>query len=167
MVMKIETPTAKQYRLHKNYYPKMGLKKIEGRLYNIYNLPDNLTVSSDLDLRDNKLTSLPKGLKVGGYLNLAFNKLTSLPEGLEVEGSLTLWGNDLTSLPKDLKVGGYLDLWSNKLTSLPKGLKVGGYLNLSRNNFPKGYKLPDTVKIGENVMGYENRNFNSGKIQVT
>ena len=131
--MKIETPTEKQYRLNEYYYSKMGLKKIEGRLYNIYNLPDNLTVSSDLDLWDNNLTSLPEGLEVGGDLYLSYNKFTSLPKGLKVGENLNLTHNNLKSLPEDLKVGGNLYLW--------------------KNNFPKGYKIPDTVEIDGEVYG--------------
>ena len=131
MVMKIEISTAKQYRLDSYYYPKMGLKKIEGRIYDLYNLPDNLTVKGNLILSSKNLTSLPEGLKVGGDLFLSYNNLTSLPE--------------------DLKVGDYLDLSYNNLTSLPEGLEVGGSLDLEKNNFPKDYEIPDTVRIGGKV----------------
>ena len=107
--MKIEISTTKQYRLHEGYYPKMGLKEIEGRIYDLHNLPDNLTIKGSLDLSENNITSLPEGLKVGGNLYLYENKLTSLPENLEVEGDLDLRKNNFPDdykIPKSVKIGG-------------------------------------------------------------
>ena len=156
--MRIEISAAKQYRLHKDYYPKMGLIKIEGKPYDPRNLPDNLTVKGDLDLSEMNIEYsemnieyLPKNLKVGGYLDLWGNNLTSLPEDLEVGGWLNLRNNNLTSLPQGLKVGGNLFLSNNNLTSLPENLEVGGNIYLWKNNFPDDYEIPDTVKIGDGV----------------
>ena len=133
--MKIEISTAKKYRLDKDYYPKMGLKKIGNKVLlkedYPHNLPDNIIVEGNLYLSDMDIESLPDNLTVKGNLNLAFNKLTSLPEGLEVEDSMILWGNDLTSLPKDLKVGGNLYL---------EGMLL-----------PDDYEILDTVEIGGEV----------------
>ena len=129
--MKIEISTAKQYRLDEDYYPKMGLIKIEGRIYDLHSLPDNLTVKGDLILSSKNLTSLPEDLIVGVWLDLS--------------------NNNLTSLPKGLIVGGYLDLSNNNLTSLPGDLEVGGNLDLEKNNFPSDYEIPDTVRIGGEV----------------
>ena len=75
----------------------------------------------------------------------------NLPDNLTVKGSLDLSHNNLTSLPENLEIEKSLILVCNNLTFLPEGLKVGGYLYLKRNNFPKNYKIPDTVGIGGKV----------------
>ena len=103
--MKIEISTAKQYRLHKDYYRKMGLIKIGNKVLLKedfpHNLPDNLTVEGNLYLPYSNFTSLPEGLEVGGHLHLSKNNLKSLPEDLKVGGNLYLWENNF---PKDYKI---------------------------------------------------------------
>ena len=89
------------------------LVTIDGKKYDLNNLPENLKVSGRLSLYRTPITSLPKGLEVGGSLDLSYTKITSLPAGL--------------------KIGGYLDLSYTKITSLPDDLKVqdGIYVNYS------------------------------------
>jgi hypothetical protein len=47
-------------------------------------LPDNLSVSGDLDLRHTGVTKLPDNLSVGGNLHLFGTDVTELPDNLKV-----------------------------------------------------------------------------------
>ncbi len=124
-----------------------------GNLYlqvtNITHLPDGLNVGGNLDLQRAKITQLPNGLNVGGYLYLKGTNITQLPEGLTVAGNLYLQYTNITHLPEGLVVGGNLDIQGTKITQLPDGLNVGGYLNLQGTKITQ---LPD----GLNVGGYLN-----------
>jgi len=124
------------------------LVTLDGKKYDVNNLPENLKVSGFLHLVGTAITSLPAGLKVGGDLNLGYTKITSLPAGLTVGGYLYLVGTKITSLPAGLKVGGNLDLNHTPITSLPAGLKVGGRLDLS---YTKITSLPAGLKVGGNL----------------
>ena len=140
----------------------IGLVEIEGKIYDINNLPKNLEIKGHLYLGGcTSLTSLPSGLKVGGYLYLSnCTSLTSLPSGLKVGGHLYLSNcTSLTSLPSGLKVGRDLDL-SNciSLTSLPSGLKVGGDLYLggctSLTSLPNDLEVKEKICVSNNMMKY-------------
>jgi hypothetical protein len=53
------------------YYEKIGLVKINNKIYKINEIPDNLTVDGDLDLRYREdLIKLPNNLTISGKLNL-------------------------------------------------------------------------------------------------
>jgi len=80
------------------------LVTIDGKKYDVNNLPENLKVSGRLSLYRTPITSLPKGLEVGGSLDLSYTKITSLPAGLKIGGYLDLNNTPITSLPDDLKV---------------------------------------------------------------
>jgi len=90
--------------------PKFKVEKavhlvtIDGKKYDVNNLPENLKVSGRLSLYRTPITSLPKGLEVGGSLDLSYTKITSLPAGLKIGGYLDLNNTPITSLPDDLKV---------------------------------------------------------------
>jgi PcfJ-like protein len=124
---------------------RSGLIEDEGRYYNIYKLPENLTITGNLDLSDTPITSLPQGLKVSGDLDLRNTPLTSLPAGLEVGGSLFICNTPITSLPAGLDVGGDLFICNTPITSLPEGLKVSGSLYLSNTPITS---LPEGLKVG-------------------
>ena len=55
---------------------------------NLISLPDNLTITYDLDCSFNKLTNLPENLTVGGNIHCYLNQLTNLPDTLTVGGDL-------------------------------------------------------------------------------
>ena len=93
------------------------LVTIDGKKYDVNNLPENLKVSGRLSLYRTPITSLPKGLEVGGSLDLSYTKITSLPAGLKVGGDLNLRRTKITSLPDDLK-----DRKSTRLNSSHRSL---------------------------------------------
>jgi hypothetical protein len=97
------------------------------RFRSIYKLPENLTITGNLDLSDTPITSLPEGLKVSGNLDLGNTLITSLPDGLEVGGSLDLSDTPITSLPQGLKVSGDLYLEGSKVNEIPPAAKIGGW----------------------------------------
>lgn len=67
----------------------------------ITELPENLIVEGDLDLRGTGIIFLPNDLTVKGNLNIEGTKIRILPSDLSVGGSLYLsvqWGNILRTL---------------------------------------------------------------------
>lgn len=69
---------------------------------NIEELPYNLTVFGDLNLRDNlRLISLPYKLVVNGSLDCSYNGIFELPHDLVV--TETLYCEDVLMLPKDIE----------------------------------------------------------------
>lgn len=104
----------------------------DGKLYDLYNLPDGFVIKGDLNLARKNLDKLPdlSKVKVEGSFYCDGNELTSL-EGApkEVGFDFDCSGNKLTSLegaPKEVRLDFRCSY--NKLTSLegaPK--KVGGF----------------------------------------
>ena len=124
------------------------LVTIDGKKYDLNNLPENLKVSGNLNLRNTPITSLPAGLQVDGYLSLEGTKITELPAGLQVDGYLYLYGTAITSLPAGLTVGGGLSLRGTPITSLPAGLQVDGYLDLRDTPITS---LPDDLNVEDKI----------------
>jgi len=122
-----------------------GLIEQDGEYYDARNLPENLRVGGDIDLRDIAITSLPGGLTVGQNLYLSGTAITELPEGLTVGGFLDLSGTAITSLPEGLTVGQNLYLSGTAITELPEGLTVGGGLYLSGTAITS---LPEGLTVG-------------------
>ena len=127
----------------------LGLIEIDGKLYDVNNLPNNLKIRGDLDLSDTKITSLPEGLKVGGDLIILETNISELPKGLKVGGDLDLYEMGITSLPEGLEVGGDLDLRHSKVTSLPNGLEVSGNLYIAKTGITS---LPKDLKVGGKIV---------------
>ena len=72
-------------------------------------LPDNLTIEGRFDLNDCKnLVELPNNLMVGGDLDLRFNNFTTLPDSLVVYGDLFLGRSKISVHPLAFK---YLNLY--------------------------------------------------------
>ncbi|MDP3506737.1 MAG: hypothetical protein Q8T09_01985 [Candidatus Melainabacteria bacterium] len=115
----------------------------------ITSLPEGLHVSGDLDLMLSRIESLPEGLYVGGDIDLRATGIKSLPEGFHVGGSLNLSVTRMTSLPKGLHVGDSLCLHGSAITSLPEGLHVGNSLDISGTRITS---LPDGLHLGGSLM---------------
>ena len=111
----------------------------------IISLPNNLVVGGWLDLQETAITSLPDNLVVGGWLCLSRTAITSLPDNLVVGDSLYLQETAITSLPDNLVVGGSLCLQGTSITSLPDNLVVGGFLDLQGAAITS---LPDNLVVG-------------------
>jgi hypothetical protein len=122
----------------------IGIIEQDGQWYDIFNLPENFTVTGDLYLSNTQIEKLPEGLTVGGYLYLNGTQIKELPQDLKVGGGLYINYTDIEVLPQGLKVGGYLDLRSTKIKELPQDLKVGGYLDLRSTKIKE---LPQDLKI--------------------
>ena len=119
--------------------------------YNItYSIQDNIIVSDDINLYNNKLTELPEsiGNLKCNYLDLSNNKLTELPEsfGNIKCNNINLSKNKLTELPEsigNIKCNN-LDLSYNKLTELPEsfGNLKCNFINLYKNKLTS---LPESI----------------------
>lgn len=133
------------YNVELHYLRKIGLIAINGEIYDINELPDNLTVNGGLDLHNSKLTSLPNNLTVNGLLDIRSTKISSLPKNLSVSDDLYIQRTDITTLPADLVVGGNLDLASTNVTSLPHNLTIGGYLDAGNGLIDS---LPNNLSVG-------------------
>lgn len=144
----------------------------DGKVYDLYNLPDGFVIKGDLDLSNRGLKELPdlshvkvKGSlllsgneltsidgvlpEVGKNIDLRHNKLTSLkgmPE--KVKGHFSCEGNQLTTLegaPK--KVEGAFDCRNNRLTTLEGSpQKVGGAYICSDNMLTSLKGVPSEIK---------------------
>jgi hypothetical protein len=101
----------------------------------IYDLPDNLRISGNLDLQGcADFKHLPKNLKVDGDLILLdCESLQSLSDNLYVGGTLDLTNCDeLKFLPENLFIGKNLILDNCiGITSLPRSLIIGQNLTLT------------------------------------
>lgn len=161
---------------------KIEIKSIpfvqDGKLYDLYHLPEGFVIKGDLDLSNRGLTELPdlsnvkvKGSlllsgneltsidgvlpKVGKNIDLRDNKLTSL-KGLPevVNKHLACGGNQLTTLegaPREVK--GAFDCRNNNLTTLVGGPeKVGGAYVCSGNKLTDLKGAPEEIKINFDCM---------------
>lgn len=165
----LEKPFFKHYSsVNPDDKPNIGIIEINGKDYDIYNLPenlttpkglnlsnfgitylpDNLTVNGNLNLFESKIKYLPNNLTVKGNLNLISTKITSLPENLIVDGKLSLNLTKITSLPKNLKDIGGIDLKGTKITSLPDNLTVNGVLDLTGTDI---ISLPENLTVKDNL----------------
>jgi len=118
----------------------IGLVNINNIIYEINNIPDNLTANVYLSLYGcRSLTHLPDNLTIKGNLNLnGCISLTHLPDNLIVNGYLSLSRcTSLTHLPDNLIVNGdlYLDIC--------RSLKISDdrYKKLEKQVKGKIYKL--------------------------
>ena len=124
--------------------------KQDGKLYDLYNLPDGFVIKDSLDLSKKNLDKLPdlSKVEVEGCFDCSNNKLTSL-EGApqKVMGMFYCSNNKLTSLegaPKEIGMSFYCS--NNKLTSL-KGApqKVLVSFDCSENNLTSLEGAPQTL----------------------
>lgn len=146
-----------------------GFVLIDGTFYQANELPENLTVETNLDLSRYKINYLPKNLSVKGLLNISQSKLKELPENLNVgtlkarhssleklsnsfkcNGSIELGYSDIKEWPDALtEVNGNLDLEETPIKSLPDNLKVKKDLNI---NYCESLKqLPNNLIVGMNL----------------
>ncbi len=70
-----------------------NIVEIDGEQYDVYNLPDNLEVEGNLNLRNTDITSLPDNLIVKGDLYLENTNITSLPDNLKVGDNIYISKN--------------------------------------------------------------------------
>jgi hypothetical protein len=106
-------------------------------------LPDDLTVSGNLNVSNTPLTRLPNNLKVQGDLSISGTKIKELPTNLVVSGNLNLSGTLITALPQTMTVG-TLDISNTKIQQLPPKLEVK--LKLKINGTPIKH-LPDAMVL--------------------
>jgi len=86
----IESKTDREisYEIDKdlNIFVWWGLHLYE--LPEIDSLPDNMTISGNLNMEGCNVKTLPKGFDVGGYLDIRQTKITSLPPDLKVKQTI-------------------------------------------------------------------------------
>lgn len=120
-------------------------------------LPDDLTVTGDLNVSGTKLKALPRNLNVQGSLYLANTNIKELPAGLQVKGNLGLSGTKITSLPDGMTVGN-LDISNTPISKLPNKLKVTESLRINGTGITvlpndmvvtKVYYSPDKISESE------------------
>jgi len=138
-----------------------GRKKIEAigflRFENcptLLRLPQNLTVSDGMSLRDcDSLRSLPENLQVSTLNIDACPSLALISRGLKINDQLYISGcNVLRKLPDHLKVKGDLSIRDCQVLShLPEYLDVGRHLILkncpSITELPKNLKIPGSLEL--------------------
>jgi hypothetical protein len=116
----------------------------------IKNLPDNLTVDGNLNLKNcPDIYVLPNNLHVYGDLYLCGTSITSLPDDLFVRWGLDLSSTDFTSLPDNLTVNGWLDLRDSYITELPNNLTVKNTLWITNTKIKY---LPKSLKAGAEIF---------------
>ncbi len=103
----------------------------DGKVYNIYNLPDGFVLKGYVDLSQKNLTELPdlSRVTVDGDFDCSENRLTSLKGAPQkVTGDFRCDHNQLTFLKgAPQKVGGYFWCQHNQLTTLEGApQEVGG-----------------------------------------
>lgn len=146
----LEKPFFKPYSsVNPEDKPNMGIIEVNGKDYDMYNLPENLVVNGDLSFNDTLIKSLPNNLTVKGTLDLSFCKIKELPENLTVENELLLGLTSIKELPETLKVGGHLDLTDTLIKSLPKNFKSNGDLILSVSNIKE---LPENLVVNGDLV---------------
>ena len=131
-------------------YYNFGFLQINGKEYDLFDLPKKLVVDGDLILANFELSELPdlSEWEIRGDFKCSFSQLTSLAGApKEVGGTFNCSYNQLTSLngaPKE--VGGYFDCSHNQLTSLNGAPKeVGGTFVCSHNQLTSLSGAPEKV----------------------
>ena len=124
--------------------------KQDGKVWDLFDLPEGFVIKGDLDLSNRGLEKLPdlSKVKVGGDFDCFANNLTSL-EGApkEVGGDFDCFANNLTSLEgAPEKVSGGFDCSDNQLTSLEGAPKeVAGGFNCFSNQLTSLEGAPKEV----------------------
>ena len=126
-----------------------GILEIGGKWYNMAELPNNMEVSGDLDLRETPDFNFPSGLHVTGDLTMEDSNITKLSSGLSVDGNLDLSSTGIEELPMDIKVGKDLILALSSISKLPQGLTVGGDLDLMDAPIEV---LPTNLTVGRDLV---------------
>ncbi|OPZ77983.1 MAG: hypothetical protein BWY78_00790 [Alphaproteobacteria bacterium ADurb.Bin438] len=109
---------------------KIGLFDQDGKIHNVFNLPEGFVVKGNLDMSEMNLDVLPDltKVKIMGDLNISFNNLKSLkgcPD--EIGGSLHCFYNKLESLEgAPSKIKKVFDCSYNKLKNLEGSIKEVG-----------------------------------------
>ena len=134
--------------------PLFGSLLFEGRLIDVNDLPDDLTIDGELDLSGClALRRMPNRLRVTGRLSLkGCENLEHLGAGTWVGGTLNLRGcTSLLELPDNLAVGENCILtYCTALRRIGPGFAVGGHcqagvcLALS--------ELPETLEVGGDLI---------------
>ncbi len=129
----------------------------DGKVYNIYNLPDGFVLKGYVDLSQKNLTELPdlSRVTVDGDFDCSENRLTSLKGAPQkVTGDFRCDHNQLTFLKgAPQKVGGYFWCQHNQLTTLEGApQEVGGDFYCGSN--PNLTSLLVLPKMPENKQIY-------------
>ncbi len=114
-------------------------------------LPENLTIDDDLNVRWSKLERLPNGLHVG-TLDLRGTDFDVLPERLTVADTLDLSGCNIETLPDDLTVGRHLILAGASIKALPPHLSIRSTLDVRYTHLkalPEGLRVYEMIYIAE------------------
>ncbi len=129
---------------------KTGCIFQDGKLYNIFNLPDGFVIKGDLDLSNMGLKVLPdlSHVVVQGHFDCSGNCLYSLKGApQDVGGNLDCSGNKMVTLkgvPRH--VGGMLNCAWNELLNLQGAPNsVGGDLKCNGNKLASSVGMPDFV----------------------
>lgn len=112
-------------------------------------MPDNLTVTGYLNLKNTLITELPDSLSVGQDIDLRFSDIKRLPDNFTVHGVLYLNNTDITELPNNLTVEKIIFLSYTNITKLPDNLKVGESVHLQNTDITE---LPDSFIVAGNLV---------------
>lgn len=102
-----------------------GWINIKNKLYDVFNLPNDLTINGNLDLSYlSGIEKLPSNLTVKGHLNLTGQwRLDKLPKGLKIDGNLNLTDTYITKIPDDLQVKNIIINDKKQLKYVPEHLE--------------------------------------------
>ena len=136
---------------------EFGFVSIDGKNYDVFKLPNKLTVRYGMDLHDMNLEKLPdlRQWEIYGDFNCSDNQLTNL-EGMpkQIHGNFDARNNELTSLKgAPEKVDGDFDCRNNKsLTNIDdKPAQIGG--NFMHDNLASRQKNKTEIfKSGQDTI---------------
>lgn len=131
---------------------------VSGAVYSIHDLPEALSVKSDLMIRSDpqRAVRLPRRITVGGDLTIAVIANSpgffNVPEVLEVGRDLTISGSGFKELPQSTKVGGSIRLDYSGISQLPPNLSVAGNFSLRMTPIRV---LPPGLRVANNLDLYK------------
>lgn len=103
-----------------------------------FDLPENLTITHELNLHQSKIRSLPKGLQAS-RIDVSNSQLIKLPSDLKCQ-YLEMSRTAISEIPDTIQVSKALYATHTKLTTIPKML---GDVPLLFLNYLKDFILPD------------------------
>lgn len=115
-----------------------GLIEQDGEYYDVLNLPPGLNYKGSLKYnwigaggiwKALPLTTLPEHLSISGNLDLRQVRIATLPEHLTVGGDLILGDSRITTLPEHLTVGGDLYLTYTRIREIPASATIKGTIH--------------------------------------
>lgn len=111
----------------------------------IYDIDDNyiIHIRDDFELgfyfASDKPPNLPDNLYIHGDMDLRYATFTKLPKNLHVDGSLDLYESAIDDIPGDLYVGRYLTIRKTRITKVPSSSTIIGGVHDDSDEFKDLY----------------------------